>query len=126
MVQHILRLVLSMERKKKQQKQQQHQPANSIFLTINDEKEELKQRLPALAMPNTKNTLMDELEDLKTKWEMEKSATADVRKYKYSNLKIFFGDLWVIPNQFLRLIMVRFERKIIPTSNISPKQSLLI
>jgi len=80
LVQHILRLVLSMERKKKQQKQQQHTPANSIFLTINDEKEELKQRLPALAMPNTKNTLMDELEDLKTKWEMEKSATADVRK----------------------------------------------
>nr|CAD2194962.1 unnamed protein product [Meloidogyne enterolobii] len=54
LVQHILRLVLSMERKKKQQKQQQHTPANSIFLTINDEKEELKQRLPALAMPNTK------------------------------------------------------------------------
>ncbi|KAL7077529.1 hypothetical protein ACQ4LE_003536 [Meloidogyne hapla] len=73
LVQHILRLVLSMERKKKQKQP----PSNSIFLTINDEKEELKQRLPALAMPNTKNTLMDELEGLKTKWEMERSTVDD-------------------------------------------------
>ena len=65
-----------MERKKKQKQP----PPNSMFLTINDEKEELKQRIPALAMPNTKNTLIDELEGLKSKWEMERSA-GDVRNF---------------------------------------------
>ncbi|KAF7634515.1 hypothetical protein Mgra_00006086 [Meloidogyne graminicola] len=70
LVQHILRLVLSMERKRKQK----HPPSNSMFLTIEDEKEELKQKIPALAMPNTKNTLMEELEGLKDKWEIERSA----------------------------------------------------
>ena len=65
LVHHILRLVLSMERKKKQ-------TTNTIFSTIKDEKEELKEMVPALAMPNTENTLIDELEGLKTKWEKER------------------------------------------------------
>jgi len=65
LVHHILRLVLSMERKKKQ-------ATNTIFSTIKDEKEELKEMVPALAMPNTENTLIDELEGLKTKWEKER------------------------------------------------------
>ncbi|KAF7635685.1 hypothetical protein Mgra_00004927 [Meloidogyne graminicola] len=75
LVQHILRLVLSMERKRKQE----HPLSNSMFLTIEDEKEELKEKIPALAMPNTKNTLMEELEGLKDKWEIERSAE-NVRK----------------------------------------------
>jgi hypothetical protein len=57
-----------MERKKKQR-----QPTSS-FTTIKDEKEILKETVPALAMPNTENFLIDELEGLKAKWEMEHSA----------------------------------------------------
>jgi hypothetical protein len=56
-----------MERKKKQR-----QPTSS-FTTIKDEKEILKETVPALAMPNTENFLIDELEGLKAKWEMEHS-----------------------------------------------------
>lgn len=41
--------------------------------TIKEEKEYLKEQLPALAMPNTNtNNLMSELEDLLPKWKEEK------------------------------------------------------
>lgn len=57
-----------MEKKKRQRQ------AVSTVTTIRDEKEELKELVPALALPNTNNTLLDELEGLKGKWEQEQTS----------------------------------------------------
>ncbi|KAL3085159.1 hypothetical protein niasHS_010228 [Heterodera schachtii] len=78
LAQHILRLVLNMEKKKRQRN------STSIVTTIKDEKSALKEMVPALAMPNTANTLLDELEGLKQKWEEEQQTKKDevVRRSK--------------------------------------------
>lgn len=73
LVQHILRLVLSMERKKKQKQQEK----TNLITTIVDEKDELKELVPALSLPNTSNTLIDELENLKQKWDLEQKQAQD-------------------------------------------------
>lgn len=95
LAQHILRLVLSMEKKKKQQQRQ----ASSMVVTIKDERDELKQMLPALAMPNSSNTILDELEGLKQKWEQEHTvkgvsffATKEKKSPKFLIL-IFYKNL---------------------------------
>jgi hypothetical protein len=54
-------------------KKKKQAPGNTVFATIKDEKDALKEMVPALAMPNTKNTLLDELEGLKPKWDLEKT-----------------------------------------------------
>lgn len=57
-----------MERKKKQSTN----PTG--ITTIKEEKEALKEMVPALALPNTANTLLEELEGLRPKWEKENEA----------------------------------------------------
>lgn len=63
----ILRLVNSLKPKKKKTDE------NRLFSTVKDEKEALKQKVPALAMPNTNSgNLMDQLEGLMPQWKEEK------------------------------------------------------
>lgn len=68
----ILRLINTLHPKKKKA------AADKLITTIKDEKETLKQKLPALAMPNTNsNDLMGQLEGLMPKWKEEKVKHTD-------------------------------------------------
>lgn len=68
LIQHILRLVLSMERKKKKQ-----QGVAAASVTTKDEKAMIKEAFPVLSLPNTNEaSLLDELEAIRPKYEKEK------------------------------------------------------
>ncbi|CAD5222845.1 unnamed protein product [Bursaphelenchus okinawaensis] len=85
LIQHLLRLVVTMEPKKGTKKQKspprekhKEEDPDHLFRTIADEKEDLKKMLPALAMPNepqqTSESLLSELESLMPAWKGEQDS----------------------------------------------------
>ncbi|KJH48464.1 S1 RNA binding domain protein [Dictyocaulus viviparus] len=66
---NLLRLIQHMLPKQKNKKSQKNNSDSHKITLISDAKEEIKARLPALAMPNTNtDKMMDELQNLVPKW----------------------------------------------------------